>query len=84
MTSEQPAGQGVRVSPKQVGGGLLVVLALMFVLQNTQSVQVNLLAWDLEWPLWIALILKVAARAFRRSVLKTGTKSGWFARRKTA
>lgn len=33
--------------------------------------------------LWIALFLKLASRAFRRSVLKTGTK-GWFSRRKAA
>ena len=44
-----------------IGGGALLVL---FMLQNTDDVHVELLWWDLTWPLWLIVLLSAALGAF--------------------
>lgn len=49
---------GRRVSAGMIMGGLAGVLALIFIVQNTQSGTVNFLAWDFTFATWVwALIL---------------------------
>ena len=55
VVDEGPSGfeQARRFGPALV----LAVLALIFVLQNTEDVRVEFLWGDFEWPLWIMLLL---------------------------
>ena len=36
---------------------LVGVVALIFILQNTKSVELKFLFWSIDWPLWIVLAL---------------------------
>lgn len=64
---ERPAdsgdGQGFRLGFGAIasiaGGGLL----LIFILQNTQDVQVDFLFWDFTWPLWFLLVVSATLGA---------------------
>ena len=44
-----------------VGLGVLLVLLVVFIAQNTQSVQVSFLGWDGTAPLAVALLIAAAA-----------------------
>lgn len=44
-------------------GALIAVIALLFVAQNTDSVKFEFLWFDFEWPLWIMLVIFMAAGA---------------------
>ena len=41
----------------------IVILALLFVLQNTESARFNLLWFDFRWPLWAMLVVFMAIGA---------------------
>ena len=36
---------------------LIAVVALLFILQNTESVRFNFLWFDFDWPLWVMLLV---------------------------
>ncbi len=42
---------------KLIGVGVIVVLFLIFIFQNTTDVQFNFLFWDFTWPVWGMLLL---------------------------
>ncbi len=42
-------------------GALVLIVLLIFILQNTQKVVISFLAWDFEWPLGVALLFAVIA-----------------------
>jgi uncharacterized integral membrane protein len=44
------------LTPGRVVVGLLAVLALVFVFQNTQSTDIQLLVSEVTMPLWLALL----------------------------
>ena len=44
-----------------LGFGLVLVLLIVFIAQNTQSVKVSFLGWDGHAPLAVALLLSAAA-----------------------
>jgi uncharacterized integral membrane protein len=44
-----------------VGLGLLLVLLIVFIIQNTQRVEVSVLGWDGRPPLAVALLVAAAA-----------------------
>ncbi|MBE4738511.1 MULTISPECIES: lipopolysaccharide assembly protein LapA domain-containing protein [Streptomyces] len=44
------------LTPGRVLVGLLAVLALVFVFQNTQSTDIQLLVSEVTMPLWLALL----------------------------
>ncbi|MEI5519160.1 LapA family protein [Streptomyces brasiliscabiei] len=47
---------GDLLTPGRVVVGLLAVLALVFVFQNTQSTDIQLLVSEVTMPLWLALL----------------------------
>jgi uncharacterized integral membrane protein len=53
--SAAPAKEGP--SRKLIIGGILAVLGLIFVFQNTTRGQVNFLFWDVSAPAWVWLVL---------------------------
>jgi len=50
-----------RVSAKLVLVGVLVVLALILIVQNTGSSDLNVLFWTVSAPKWIMLVVVLAA-----------------------
>ena len=46
---------GVRLSGKQIGTGIVVLLLVVFVLQNTDTTSITLLLFDVSVPLWLVL-----------------------------
>jgi len=52
------AGQS-KISPKLIGSGILVVLALGFVAQNRDETKITFYFWDLHLSLWVTLVLMV-------------------------
>ena len=67
--TEEPEKRGL--SPKAIVAILLGVLALIFILQNTRSQKINLLAWDAKLPTWLWLLV----------ILLVGVAIGWLLRR---
>jgi uncharacterized integral membrane protein len=51
-----------------VGLGLVLVLLVVFIAQNTQAVSVSFLGWDGETPLAVALLIATAAGLFLAAV----------------
>jgi uncharacterized integral membrane protein len=42
---------------------IITVVALLFIVQNTESVRFNLLWFDFRWPLWAMLLVFMAIGA---------------------
>lgn len=40
-----------------IGGGVLAVLLIIFIVQNTASVTFKFLFWSFSLPLWLALVI---------------------------
>jgi uncharacterized integral membrane protein len=55
--NDESTGRG-GISVGAVFGGVAAVLALIFIVQNTESSTVNFLFWEFDLPVWVwALIL---------------------------
>ncbi|MDE0804352.1 MAG: hypothetical protein OSA99_13650 [Acidimicrobiales bacterium] len=65
MTTGAPADHDGQpssgISPRFVGGGLLVAAVVAFVVQNTDDTEVSWLVFDTTQPLWIVLLVTAAA-----------------------
>lgn len=71
-TPASPTGSGsptgsASPTPRQILAVLLTVLAVVFVLQNTERVSLTLLFFDVVLPLWVATV----------SLLAIGVAIGW-------
>ena len=59
-----PAAEVRRLSAGAIaslsGGGLLII----FMIQNTERVQLNFLMWSFIWPLWLVTIASAVLGAF--------------------
>ena len=51
-------GKG-HIDARVVVGGILLALLLVFIFQNTNETQLNVLFWDVNWPLWLTLAITV-------------------------
>ncbi len=63
MNDVTPRGQGERhgfeVNSRVLVGGLLVILALVFIFSNRESATVSFLTIDFRWPLWLLMAVMV-------------------------
>jgi uncharacterized integral membrane protein len=55
------------LTPKRVVGGVIAILALLFVFQNTESGVFNFLFFDFSAPLWLWLL----------GIFAAGFATGW-------
>jgi lipopolysaccharide assembly protein A len=53
--------RGVTVGPRQVVAVVILVLALIFLVQNTEEARIEVLWADVDAPLWVALLVAFAA-----------------------
>lgn len=56
-----PARRGLTITPQLVGGAAVIGALVAFVVQNTRKVTVMWLFFDAKAPLWIVLVITVAA-----------------------
>jgi len=55
-SDQHEAGAGKSgITPKQITGGVLALVLVVFVLQNTDSTSITLLIFDVTFPLWLVL-----------------------------
>jgi uncharacterized integral membrane protein len=59
--SEAPQGDKTRISPALIIWFVIVVLAVIFIIQNARNAQVKFLFWDGTLSLWIVLLLTLLA-----------------------
>lgn len=76
MSGRGLADEGWRPSPKQIGGGILALLAIVFVFQNTQRVRIHLLGFNVEAQLWLVLLAMFLIGALAATLLR------WHGRRR--
>jgi uncharacterized integral membrane protein len=50
---------GFKPSGKQIGAGIVAVLLVVFVLQNTETTSVTMLIFDINSPLWMVLAVTI-------------------------
>jgi uncharacterized integral membrane protein len=55
-TPPQPPAQGPRLTARQIAGLVLIVLALVFIFENTRSVKVRFIIPEVKLPLYFALL----------------------------
>ena len=55
------SGHRFHLTGRIIIGGVIAILALILIFQNTQDVQVHVLFWHSDKPLWIWLLLLFAA-----------------------
>lgn len=65
-----------QISVRTVLAAVVVVLALIFIFQNTGSGRVSFLVWEFNAPAWIWLVIVFVAG------LAVGSVFPWFRRRK--
>jgi uncharacterized integral membrane protein len=47
---------GRRITARQVGWALLVIVAVLFVVLNNNKTEINLIAASPEWPMWVLVV----------------------------
>jgi uncharacterized integral membrane protein len=57
---EQQGDGGDGLSAKQVVAGIVGIVLVVFVLQNTDSTSITLLIFDVTFPLWLVLVVTIA------------------------
>lgn len=70
MSERGLQSEGWRPSPKQIGGGLLALIAVIFVFQNTQRVRIHLLGFNVEAQLWLVLLAMFLLGAAAATLLR--------------
>jgi uncharacterized integral membrane protein len=55
--SKGPPERGPRLSPGQIAGMVFLVLALIFIFENTKSVKVRFIIPEVKLPLYFALLV---------------------------
>lgn len=50
------ADSGRRISLRQVGWGLVAIVAALFVVLNNNKTEINLIVASPEWPMWVLVI----------------------------
>ena len=63
--TDQPGGGvtvgGVTIPPRVAGGGVIVILAIIFILQNRDDQIVHFLWLDMNSPLWVWFLIMFVA-----------------------
>jgi uncharacterized integral membrane protein len=67
-------GSERRLNGSLIGTGIVLVLLLVFVIQNTDTVSFTLLVFDLSMPLWLLAVILFAI----------GAAVGWITRWRSA
>ncbi|WP_432875275.1 lipopolysaccharide assembly protein LapA domain-containing protein [Kribbella sp. CA-245084] len=75
MTDTQAPGEkkrGWRPSLKQIAAAVVMVLALVFALQNQDETNITLFFWNIRSPLWLCMLI----------LLILGVGAGWLVQKR--
>ncbi|MFC6160006.1 LapA family protein [Kribbella sp. NPDC058693] len=75
MSDTQAEGEkkrGWRPSPKQIGAAVVMVLAVVFALQNQDETNITLFFWNIRSPLWLTMLI----------LLILGVGAGWLVQKR--
>jgi uncharacterized integral membrane protein len=61
--TQAPRGDKTRISPTLVVFLLVVVIAVIFILQNTDKAQIDFLFWSGTVDIWIAIVIALVLGA---------------------
>ncbi|MGI8983056.1 MAG: lipopolysaccharide assembly protein LapA domain-containing protein [Acidimicrobiales bacterium] len=59
MSQEEPSGRRYPLSPHQTMAVVLVILSVVFVVENRQEATIRFLVPEITAPLWLALVAAV-------------------------
>lgn len=59
----EPMNSGIQVSTRMIVAGITLIVAVIFIMQNTDEVPIELLWFDIEWPLWLVMTVMLIAGA---------------------
>lgn len=68
--SDYDENRGFRPTGKQIGAAVLGLLAVIFVLQNTQRVRIRILTGTIDAQLWLVLVAMFAVGAVTMALLR--------------
>jgi len=52
-----PEGTAKKFNPRIAIGIVVLVLAVIFIAQNTNTANITILTWDIDIPMWIVLVV---------------------------
>ena len=52
----EPMKTNMQVSPRMIITGVGLIIAVVFIAQNTERVPMEFLWFDVEWPLWVIMV----------------------------
>ncbi len=69
MAEDQKGNTGPAKESQRLGAGAIatlvgIALLVIFVIQNTEDVRLDFLAWHFTWPLWLLTIVSAVVGAF--------------------
>lgn len=66
--------RGFSVTPGLIGGGVVAIVVLIVLFQNSQSVTVTLFGWSLSMPLWLLLLITFALGMLLDGLVMSGIR----------
>lgn len=76
VRDDQNGSQKSGISPRLIVAGVLGLVALLFVVQNSDRHRVDFLLWDMSAPAWLWMIILLAIGVVIGSIFP------WFRRKK--
>jgi uncharacterized integral membrane protein len=70
-----PPQRGPRLGPGQIAGLVFLVLAMVFIFENTKSVQVRLIIPEVKAPLFVALLIAAVLGALATLLIQWRRRS---------
>jgi uncharacterized integral membrane protein len=61
MPDVKVSGHSLHLTSRMIIGGVIAVLALILILQNTHDVQIHIFFWHANRPLWLWLLILFVA-----------------------
>lgn len=58
---QQGSRHGVEVNSRVLVGGLIAILAIVFIVSNQESAPVQFLMIEFSWPLWLLMTVMILA-----------------------
>ena len=59
----EPMSSGMKVTPRMIVAGVALIIAVIFIAQNTDEVSLEFLWFDVRWPLWAVMTVMLVMGA---------------------